>query len=133
MGGGGAALGAGYRDSQDEARRGPSLYANEHGQPSVDVWNQGRWEDAEQLKVQVIETRKTKLGADHPSTLTSMANLAFTWESTGRNADAIDLLRPCVIKQDQRILGPTHPQISSNSETLLEWETRHLSINEKPN
>lgn len=37
-----------------------------------------RWVEAEQLFVQVMETRKTKLGADHPDTLTSMANLAST-------------------------------------------------------
>jgi len=34
----------------------------------------GRWEDAEKLQVQVTETSKTKLGAKHPFTLTSMAN-----------------------------------------------------------
>jgi hypothetical protein len=39
-------------------------------------WNQGRWDGAEKLEVQAMETRKTKLGADHPDTLTSMANLA---------------------------------------------------------
>ena len=39
----------------------------------------GRWEDAEKLEVQVMETSKTKLGADHPDTLTSMANLASTY------------------------------------------------------
>ncbi len=37
------------------------------------LWSQGRWTEAETLEVQVMETRKTKLGADHPSTLTSMA------------------------------------------------------------
>ena len=40
-------------------------------------WNQGRWKEAEELFVQVMETRKRVLGAEHPSTLTSMANLAF--------------------------------------------------------
>jgi pentatricopeptide repeat protein len=40
---------------------------------------QGRWEEVEKLFVQVMETSKTKLGADHPSTLTSMANLASTY------------------------------------------------------
>ncbi|KAJ5255628.1 hypothetical protein N7497_006886 [Penicillium chrysogenum] len=39
---------------------------------------EGRWEEAEQLFIQVIETSKTKLGANHPDTLTSMANLAVT-------------------------------------------------------
>ncbi|OCL06714.1 hypothetical protein AOQ84DRAFT_296474, partial [Glonium stellatum] len=37
--------------------------------------------EAEKLKLQVIETRKKRLGADHPSTLTSMADLASTYES----------------------------------------------------
>ena len=48
--------------------------------------NQGRWEDAEMLFVQVMETRKTKLGADHPDTLTSMTSLAFTRKAQGRSA-----------------------------------------------
>ncbi len=45
--------------------------------------NQGRWAEAETLEVQVMETIKTKLGADHPSTLTSMANLASTYPGPG--------------------------------------------------
>jgi hypothetical protein len=44
----------------------------EHGQPSIDAWKQGRWDDAEELEVQVMETRKTKLGVDHPHTLTNV-------------------------------------------------------------
>jgi hypothetical protein len=38
--------------------------------------NQGRWKEAEELKVVVMQKRKQLLGEDHPSTLTSMANLA---------------------------------------------------------
>ena len=45
--------------------------------------NQGRWDAAEELEVQVMESSKRKLGADHPSTLISMANLAFTLKSQG--------------------------------------------------
>jgi hypothetical protein len=40
--------------------------------------NQGRWE-AEKLEVQVMETRKTKLGANHPDTLTTDRN-HVRWE-----------------------------------------------------
>ena len=32
-------------------------------------WKQGRWEEAEQLQVQMMEASKTKLGAGHPDTL----------------------------------------------------------------
>ncbi len=46
--------------------------------------SQGRWEEAEKLEVQVMETRKTKLGADHPDTLTSINNLASTYRSQGQ-------------------------------------------------
>ena len=46
--------------------------------------NQGRWEEAEELEVQVMEIRETKLGVDHSDTLTSIANLALTFWSQGR-------------------------------------------------
>jgi hypothetical protein len=39
-------------------------------------WKQGRWGEAEELFVQVIEMSKKKLGADHPYTMASIANLA---------------------------------------------------------
>ena len=40
--------------------------------------DQGRWEEAEKLEVQVIETSSRVLGEEHPDTLTSMNNLVFT-------------------------------------------------------
>jgi hypothetical protein len=39
-----------------------------------------------------METSKKKLGADHPDTLTSMANLAFAWKAQGRDAEAVQLM-----------------------------------------
>ena len=41
--------------------------------------DQGRWKEAEELEVQVMEARKRVLGQEHPSTLTSIANLALTF------------------------------------------------------
>ncbi|KAJ5346181.1 hypothetical protein N7452_004185, partial [Penicillium brevicompactum] len=43
-------------------------------------YDEGCWEEAKQLEIQVMETRKTKLGEDHPDTLASMANLALACE-----------------------------------------------------
>jgi hypothetical protein len=43
-----------------------------------------RWDDAEKVEVQVMETRKKNLGADHPNTLTSIAILASTYRNQGR-------------------------------------------------
>ncbi|KAF2177993.1 hypothetical protein K469DRAFT_601143 [Zopfia rhizophila CBS 207.26] len=83
---------------------------------------QGRWDAAEELEVQVMETRKMKLGADHPDTLSSMNNLAFTWKEKGRDAEAISLMRECV-QLRQRILGVDHPHSISSSKALAKWKT----------
>jgi hypothetical protein len=40
-------------------------------------WNQGRWQEAGGLEVQVMEKRKRVLGAEHPSTLANMGNLSY--------------------------------------------------------
>ncbi|KAK0773303.1 hypothetical protein LTR57_024516 [Friedmanniomyces endolithicus] len=55
-------------------------------------WNQGRWKEAEELEVKVMETRVRVLGGEHPDTLTSMANLAATYWNQGRWKEAEDLI-----------------------------------------
>ncbi|PZC89041.1 kinesin light chain 3, partial [Pyrenophora tritici-repentis] len=71
-------------------------------------WNQGRWNDAEKLEVQVMEIRKTKLGASHPDTLNSMANLALTYWNQGRWDDA-EKLNVQVMETRKTKLGADHP------------------------
>jgi hypothetical protein len=58
---------------------------------------------------------------DHPSTLASMANLAYTWKSMGRIRDAIDLMRTCIRFQEVR-LGVDHPNTQSSVLALDSWE-----------
>jgi hypothetical protein len=70
--------------------------------------------------MQVMETRKTVLGAVHPDTLTSMANLAHTWRDQGKSVEAIRLMDECV-QLRMRILGSGHPHTRSPSETLRGW------------
>ncbi|KAI1522327.1 kinesin light chain 1, partial [Pyrenophora tritici-repentis] len=83
-------------------------------------WNQGRWDDAEKLEVQVMETRKTKLGADHPDTLASMHNLAFTLYLQGRHVEALVLMEKC-FQSRQQVLGEQHPYTQSSFDTLNGW------------
>jgi hypothetical protein len=83
--------------------------------------SQGRWEEAEKLEVQVMDMSKTKLGADHPDTLTSMNNLAFTWKYIGRRCEAIDLMRSCIRFREVR-LGVDHPDTRSSVLALDSWE-----------
>jgi hypothetical protein len=46
--------------------------------------DQGRWVEAEELEVQVMETWKRVLADKHPDTLTSIANLASTYSDQRR-------------------------------------------------
>jgi tetratricopeptide (TPR) repeat protein len=69
--------------------------------------NQGRWDAAEELEVQVMETHKKKLGADHPDTLTSMNNLAQTYSNQGRWDDAKEL-QVQMMKTFKKKLGADH-------------------------
>ncbi|KAF2469576.1 uncharacterized protein BDR25DRAFT_228047 [Lindgomyces ingoldianus] len=84
-------------------------------------WNQGRWDAAEELEVQVIEIRKKNLGADHPSTLTSMNNLAFTRKGQGRDVEAISLMKECVRLQ-RHTRGVNNSSFVAYSNVLAKWE-----------
>ncbi|KAH7627734.1 hypothetical protein B0T09DRAFT_234400, partial [Sordaria sp. MPI-SDFR-AT-0083] len=69
------------------------------------------------LEVQVMETRKAKLGADHPSTLTSMANLASTFWNQGRWEEA-EKLEVQVMETRKAKLGTDHPSTLNSMANL---------------
>ncbi|KAB8234347.1 purine and uridine phosphorylase [Aspergillus alliaceus] len=72
------------------------------------LYSDGRYNDAEELQVQVMETQKQVLGPEHPDTLTSMANLASTYWDQGRWKEAEEL-EVQVIETCKQVLGPEHP------------------------
>jgi len=71
----------------------------------------------------VVETRKSVLGSEHPDTLTSMNNLAFTWKGCGRDTEAIELMEKCVLLQIS-VLGVDHPNTQSSTAVLTRWQTQ---------
>jgi hypothetical protein len=87
--------------------------------------------------VQVMETSKRVLGPEHPDTLTSMGNLAFTWKGQGRDKEAIVLMKQCVWLRE-RVLGPDHPFTLSSRKALIRWsrslraKTTKESVKGKP-
>ncbi|KAI2483772.1 AAA superfamily ATPase [Pyrenophora tritici-repentis] len=74
-------------------------------------------QEAEELFVQVMETRKTKLAADHPDTLNSMANLASTYRNQGRWDDAEKLFMQ-VMEASKTKLGADHPDTLTSMANL---------------
>ncbi|KAI9789841.1 MAG: hypothetical protein M1816_005758 [Peltula sp. TS41687] len=89
------------------------------------VWNtigkvyyeDGRWKEAEELFVQVMETSSRVLGQEHPSTLTSMANLASTFWNQGRWKEAEEL-EVQVMETSSRVLGQEHPDTLTSMANL---------------
>jgi hypothetical protein len=64
----------------------------------------GWWDEAEELRVEVIETRKKVLRDEHPSTLTSMSKLAATYWKQAR-WDEAEELEVQVIETRKKVLG----------------------------
>jgi hypothetical protein len=86
--------------------------------------NQSRREEAEKLFVQMMETSKTKLGADHPSTLTSIANLASALWNQGRWEEA-EKLEVQVVETRKTKLGADHPDtLTSINNLAFTWNAK---------
>lgn len=68
-----------------------------------------------------METRKTKLGADHPDMLSSMAHLAYTLESLGRRCEALDLMDSCASLRG-RVISSQHPDTNASKNAIDLWE-----------
>jgi tetratricopeptide (TPR) repeat protein len=69
---------------------------------------EGRWREAEELFLSVVETRSRMLGEEHPKTLSAMANLAATYWNQGRWREAEELYVK-VLEARRRVLGEEHP------------------------
>jgi hypothetical protein len=72
------------------------------------LYTDGRYNEAESLLVEETKRRLRVLGQEHPDTLTSMSNLASTYQRQGRWKEAEDL-KVQVIEASKRVLGQEHP------------------------
>ena len=68
----------------------------------------GRYKEAEAPFEEVFQMRQKVLGEDHPSTLTSLAKLAWTYSDQGRWQEA-EKLEVRVMETRKRVLGEEHP------------------------
>jgi hypothetical protein len=96
------------------------------------LYSDGRWKEAKELEVQVIETRKRVLGEEHPDTLNSMNNLTITLKSHSSMRKAISLLEDCC-KLLTATLGPQHPNTISACKNLSSWKLGTLEDGEQSN
>jgi hypothetical protein len=76
----------------------------------------GRWKEAEEMEVQVVEISSGGLGSEHPSTLTRMGGLATTYIHQARWKEAEKILLRVI--QSLMRLGGEHPDILPNMSNL---------------
>jgi Tetratricopeptide repeat len=75
----------------------------------------------------VLEASKRVLGVEHPTTLTAMSNLAYTWKGQGRDSKALELMEECARLRLQ-VLGNDHPYTNDSLAKLSQWQAEQLDI-----
>ncbi|KAG4431135.1 hypothetical protein IFR05_013384 [Cadophora sp. M221] len=84
---------------------------------AICLYADGQWNEAEAAYIEGLEIEKKELGADHPDTLISMANLASTYRNQGRweKAEKLELQ---VMETRKTKLGADHPDTLSSIANL---------------
>ncbi|GKT61153.1 kinesin light chain [Colletotrichum tofieldiae] len=70
--------------------------------------NVGRHKEAEELQLQLVDTRKHAFGEEHLATLNCMTGLTATYRFQGRYAEA-ERLKSWVLGSREKLLGREHP------------------------
>jgi hypothetical protein len=89
----------------------------------------GDLNNAEQLKVQVLDMRKKLLGAEHPDTISSIGNLASTYRNQGRLNEA-EKLEVQVMVIRKKLLGAEHPDTLTSMGNLASTFINQGRLNE---
>jgi tetratricopeptide (TPR) repeat protein len=79
--------------------------------------SQGRFEAAYLQCKDILQIRESKLGKTHPSTLTTMSNLALVLDSQGKYAEAETINRQ-TLEVKEEVLGKMHPDTLTTMSNL---------------
>ncbi|MCJ1261664.1 hypothetical protein MMC22_001530 [Lobaria immixta] len=77
----------------------------------------GRWKEAVELQMQVVEIRKRVLGIEHPKTLDSMHSLALNFHHQARYKES-EKLNMQILEIGTRVLGVEHPNTLNSMHNL---------------
>ena len=79
----------------------------------------GKYTEAEELEMQVLQIRKRNLGEENPNTILAKANLASTYRNPGKHTEA-EKLKIQLFHARKKILGEEH------TDTILATEKLQL-------
>jgi tetratricopeptide (TPR) repeat protein len=77
----------------------------------------GKFVEAEKMFQQTLELKKAAPGTDHPSTLSSMNNLAIVYDQQGKYAEA-ETLQQQTLELKKAVLGVDHPSTLDSMNNL---------------
>ncbi|KAL6154046.1 hypothetical protein ACJBU6_07334 [Exserohilum turcicum] len=77
----------------------------------------GQYKRAEELFMQVMESRRRVLGSKHPNTLTSVSNLGLVLESQGKYEEA-EAMHRRALEAREKVLGREHPNTLTSVSNL---------------
>jgi tetratricopeptide (TPR) repeat protein len=92
-----------YSEKNDDKKR-----SNLAHRCAIALLNDGQYKAAEELLVQVMETKRRTLGHKHHNTLTSISNLASVLSRQGKYEEAEKMHR-WALKRREKALGHEHP------------------------
>ena len=98
-------LAPGFAQSIEEAAR-----LNEQ---AIQLYQQGRYADAEPLLKRSLAIYEKALGPDHPDVATSLNNLAVLYSNQGRYADA-EPFHKRALAIYEKALGSDHPDVATS-------------------
>jgi hypothetical protein len=87
--------------------------------------HQGKYEQAEEMHRQALKLRETALGKEHPSTLTSMSNLASIYRNQKRWNEA-ETLEIQVMETRSTVLDKEHPDTLPSMSNLAHIPTKQV-------
>ena len=83
----------------------------------IELYQQGKYDEAVPLAEQVLAIRQKILGDNHPATSTSLNNLAGLYESQGRYSAAEPLYQQALAIRKKQ-LGNNHPDTATSLNDL---------------
>lgn len=95
--------------SLDEAKR--------LNQQAIQLYKQGRYDEAIRIAKEVLAIYEKTLGPDHPSTALGLNNLAFLYKVTGRYTEAESLYKRALAIYE-KTLGINHPDTAGSLNNL---------------
>ena len=93
------------------------ILATELNEKAVELYKQGKYDEAVPLLEKSLKIRQQVLGAEHPYVATSLNNLAALYESQGRYEEAEPLYIQA-LDMRKKLLGEEHPDVATSLNNL---------------